>query len=133
MSESEHPAPDQKPDEHVTSPHVHGHSPDHGHDDAGPNVSTYFKIFGVLMAVTTVSFIANLLVRGGAISAQTSFVVILSVAVFKSTLVAMYFMHLLLDWKKVFIMIVPALVLGPMLVVVLLPDIVLAWHNVTTP
>jgi hypothetical protein len=33
----------------------------------------------------------------------------------------------------VFIMIVPALILGPLLMIVLLPDIVLAWRNVAAP
>jgi hypothetical protein len=30
----------------------------------------------------------------------------------------------------VFVMVVPALILGPMLIIVLLPDIVLAWRNI---
>jgi hypothetical protein len=38
-------------------------------------------------------------------------------------------MHLILDWKRVYFLIVPALVLGPMLVIVLLPDIVLGWPH----
>ena len=37
------------------------------------------------------------------------------------------------DWGKVFIMIVPALVLGPMLMVVLLPDIVLSHLELVPP
>jgi hypothetical protein len=32
------------------------------------------------------------------------------------------------DWKKVGFMIVPALILGAMWWVVLMPDIVIAWH-----
>ena len=100
------------------------------HEHQGPNVKAYLVVFVALCVVTTISFIANMMVRAHIISPFTSFIIILSVAVFKATLVAMYFMHLVLDWKRVYILIVPALVLGPMLVIVLLPDIVLAWKHV---
>jgi caa(3)-type oxidase subunit IV len=97
------------------------------------NVKAYLVVFAALCVVTTISFLANMMVRAHIISPFTSFAIILGVAVFKATLVAMYFMHLISDWKKVYILIVPTLVLGPMLVIVLLPDIVLAWKNVPTP
>ena len=50
------------------------------------------------------------------------------VAVVKSLLVALYFMHLKYDWRKVGFFIVPALILGAMWYFVFMPDIVLAWH-----
>ena len=36
------------------------------------------------------------------------------------------------DWKRFYFMIIPVMVLGTMLVIVLLPDIVLAWHHTPT-
>lgn len=111
------------------------HAPDaHGeHAEHHPtNVKAYFVVFVALCVVTTISFFANFLVRQHVISPFTSFIIILSVAVFKATLVAMYFMHLMIDWKKVYILIIPTLVLGPLLVIVLLPDIVLAWKNIAS-
>lgn len=98
----------------------------HGHAEV--KVKTYMVIFGALCGFTLISFVANYAAHPdvGWITRYTSFAIILGVAVAKATLVAMYFMHLLFDWGKVFIMIVPALVLGPMLMIVLLPDIVLS-------
>ena len=104
----------------------------HDHHD-GPSMQSYFVVFGALLAFTVVSFIANYFANHEVISHFTSFTIILGVAFCKATLVAMYFMHLIVDWKKVFIMIIPALVLGPMLMIVLLPDMVLAWKRVIIP
>jgi caa(3)-type oxidase subunit IV len=104
----------------------------HDHHD-GPSMQSYVVVFGALLAFTVVSFIANYLANHEVVSHFTSFTIILAVAFCKATLVAMYFMHLIVDWKKVFIMIVPALVLGPMLMIVLLPDMVLAWKRVIIP
>jgi caa(3)-type oxidase subunit IV len=107
-------------------------TPDTAHADPhahGPNVSSYLMVFGALVVFTLASFVANYAARADVISHMTSFGIILAVAFAKAALVAMIFMHLKYDWGKVYIMIVPALVLGPMLVVVLLPDIVLAWRT----
>ena len=38
-------------------------------------------------------------------------------------------MHLKYDWGKLYFLIVPAFILGAMMMIVLLPDIVLAWHH----
>jgi hypothetical protein len=38
-------------------------------------------------------------------------------------------MHLLLDWKRLYFMIIPVMIMGTMMLIVLLPDIVLAWHH----
>jgi hypothetical protein len=38
-------------------------------------------------------------------------------------------MHLLLDWKRLYFVIIPVMIMGAMMIVVLLPDIVLAWHH----
>jgi caa(3)-type oxidase subunit IV len=109
---------------HGTSPHgVEAHH--------GPSVQTYLVIFGALLIFTTVSFVANYLAREdvGAISHVTSFVVILGVAVCKAVLVAMYFMHLKFEWGKLYFLVIPVMILTVMMMIVLLPDIVLAWPH----
>ena len=85
-------------------------------------------VFAALAVFTVCSFVVNGFVRDEKISREAGFVVILGVAVVKAILVAMFFMHLKWDWGRVFFMIVAALILGTLLVIVLLPDIVLAWQ-----
>ena len=101
----------------------------HAEGHHGPNVQAYLVIFGALSIFTVLSFAFNGAARSDMISHTTSFVLILGVAVIKATLVGMYFMHLKFDWGRVFFMIIPAFILATVLVIVLLPDIVLAWHN----
>jgi caa(3)-type oxidase subunit IV len=104
--------------------------PEHADGHHEPSDKAYIVIFAALAVFTAVSFIANEGARHDVISRYTSFAIILLVAVVKAVLVAMYFMHLKIDWGRVFVMVVPALILGPMLIIVLLPDIVLAWRNI---
>ena len=49
--------------------------------------------------------------------------------VVKAVLVAAFFMHLMMDWGRLYFMIIPVLILGIMMIVVLLPDIVLYWNH----
>lgn len=105
-----------------------------GHGDHHePSLKTYQVVFGALLIFTVVSFISNFMANHHVISHGASFAIILGVAVCKATLVGVYFMHLIMDWSKVFVMIVPALILGPMFMMVLLPDIVLAWWHAVIP
>src|SRR5262249_10206215 len=103
------------------------------HDDhgghAGPDIKTYLVIFGALSGFTLVSFVANFFAIHGYISHFFSFVIILTVAIVKATLVAMYFMHLKFEWGKLYFLIFPVLILAVMMALVFLPDIVLAWHH----
>jgi cytochrome c oxidase subunit IV len=103
-----------------------GHSTDTHH---GPDLKTYLIIGGALAFFTATSFFSNYAYRAEYISATTSFILILGVAVIKAGLVGWCFMHLMVDWTKTYFMIIPAFILGAMLIFVLLPDIVLAWHN----
>jgi len=105
---------------------------EHGHHGES-HLQAYLVVFGALIIFTAISFLANTAARHHFISSFASFVIILGVAVCKATLVGMYFMHLITDWGRVFLMIVPALVLAPLLIIVLLPDIVLAWQNIMPP
>ena len=47
----------------------------------------------------------------------------------KALLVGAYFMHLVFDWGRLYFVIIPVVIMATMLVVVLLPDIVLAWRR----
>jgi cytochrome c oxidase subunit 4 len=82
-----------------------------------------------LAVFTLVSFIANQLVLQGNLAVFSAFVIILGVAIFKATLVGMYYMHLKYEWGKLYFMIIPAFILATMMIIVLMPDIVVAWHN----
>jgi caa(3)-type oxidase subunit IV len=103
------------------------------HAHAGINVKTYFVIFGALAIFTAVSFLVNFgehhPEENPLISIYVGFVLILGVAVCKAVLVATYFMHLKIDWFRLYFVIVPVMLLAVMMIIVLLPDIVLAWHH----
>ena len=101
----------------------------------GTLVKAYLVVFLALAIFTVISFVANYAAAAGQrwITPATSFVIILGVAVIKAVLVAMFFMHLKFDWGRVYFMIVPVLILGVMMMIVLLPDIVLAWRGEHDP
>ena len=101
----------------------------HAEGHAAHPVQPYLVVGGALAVFTIVSFVVNVFVRGGSLTPMAGLAIILGVAVVKATLVAIYFMHLKYDWRKVGFMIVPALILGVMFFFVLMPDIVLAWHK----
>lgn len=96
----------------------------------GPSTQSFLAVFGALVVFTALSFVANTAARYEVMSVLASFAIILGVAVLKALLVATWFMHLRWDWGRLYFLIVPALILGPLLVIVLLPDIVLAWKHV---
>jgi cytochrome c oxidase subunit 4 len=92
------------------------------HDaSSGPNLQTYFAVFGALCVCTALSFVANWLMG------QTvgSMMIILFVAVIKAALVAAIFMHLKFDWSRLYFLIFPVAILAVMMMIVLLPDIVM--------
>ncbi len=101
--------------------------PHHAEAHHGPDVKAYMVVFAALSVFTAISFLVNATVGRN----LTGMLIILAVAVCKATLVGMYFMHLVVDWGKLYYLIIPALILGTLLIVVLMPDIVLAWHHVT--
>jgi cytochrome c oxidase subunit 4 len=95
----------------------------------GPGIKAYMVVASALLVFTVISFVVNYFVREHGLAPHVGFAIILGVAVCKATLVGLYFMHLLMDWGKVFYFIIPAFILGAMMMIVLLPDIVLAWHR----
>jgi len=86
-------------------------------------------IFVALCFFTGISFIFNELVRHGVISPMVSATVILIVAIIKAGCVAYIFMHLKADWGKVYCIMIPVLIMCVMMIIVFLPDGVLAWRR----
>jgi cytochrome c oxidase subunit IV len=106
-----------------TDPHSHAHG-----DHPSPTFKLYMAVALALAVVTCVSFAVNGLVTDKHLSPFMGFVIIMGVAVLKAVLVGMYFMHLKYDWGRLYFMIIPAFILATMFLIVLLPDIVVAWH-----
>lgn len=98
----------------------------------GPSFKAYMVVFGALSIFTAISFVVNEAVRHDVLTSQMGFLLILAVAIVKALLVAIYFMHLIVDWGKLYYFIFPTFILGTMFMIVLLPDIVLAWHDTPT-
>jgi cytochrome c oxidase subunit IV len=98
------------------------------HAHHGPTFRLYMTVAVALSVFTGLSFVFNYLAREHLIRVETSFVLILGVAVCKAVLVGMFFMHLKYEWGKLYFMIVPAFILGAMMMFVLLPDIVICWQ-----
>lgn len=105
----------------MSEPASHAHEP----AEHGPNFQAYFKVFVALMICTIASFAAYEILGHG----HTSMTVILAISIVKATLVAMIFMHLLFDWPKVYCIVIPVCIMAVMMMIVLLPDGVLGWHN----
>lgn len=108
----------------------HATTEDAAHD---LRVKAYFTVFIALSIFTAISFLANEAVRQGWIDVFTSFVIIIGVAVIKAFLVGLIFMHLKFDWGKVYFIIVPIFILGVMMMLVLMPDMVIAWQPSQLP
>ena len=87
--------------------------------------SLYHKIFWYLLVLTILEIIVALvpfarLVKG---------ILLVGMALGKAALVAMFFMHLKYDWFKLYFIVFPVVILTAMMVIVLLPDTVLTWHE----
>jgi caa(3)-type oxidase subunit IV len=99
------------------------------HAGHGPTVKLYLLIGVALSVFTAISFIVNYYVKLGTLSVEAGFVLILGVAIVKATLVGAIFMHLKWDYKYTYFMLIPAFILATMMMIVLLPDMVLAWKH----
>lgn len=98
------------------------------HDDG--HLRAYLIVFGLLCIFTAVSFVCNELERHEQISKHASLAMIMGVAVIKAICVAVIFMHLKQDWGKVFFIVIPVSIMSVMMIIVFLPDILIAWHHV---
>ena len=97
----------------------------HDPSQVGPPFKAYIAVFIALALCTALSFVVN----GVFGQNQSSMMIILVVAVIKAVLVALIFMHLKFDWSKLYFIIIPVMILTVMMMIVLLPDIVLAWRQ----
>jgi len=98
------------------------HGPENHH---GPTFAAYMVVFAALSIFTAISFIVNMFYPPPSHQGAT---IIMGVAVVKAFLVGLIFMHLKYDWAKLYFMIVPAFILGAMMMIVLMPDIVIDWN-----
>ncbi len=93
----------------------------HAGEHHGSLFRAYMIIAIILAICTSLSFLFN-----QAISVKVlAFFLILAVAITKAVLVALYFMHLKWDWKMLYFLIIPAFILGTMMMIVLMPDILI--------
>ncbi len=100
-------------------------------DDHGPGLFRAYMIVAAALAIfTAASFVVNGMVHAGSLTHVTGFWIILSVAVIKALLVALYFMHLLADWSKVCFLIVPVLILAALTILAFVPDHVFDWQGI---
>jgi cytochrome c oxidase subunit IV len=96
----------------------------------GSKLFNIYMIVALALAICTISsFAFNGMMRSEMISPVTSFLLILSVAILKAVLVAMFFMHLKWDWSTLYFLIVPAFILGAMMMMVLMPDILIGPYQ----
>jgi caa(3)-type oxidase subunit IV len=113
-------------------PDAHGTEAAHAeHHEAHISDATFLKVFGGLLIFTALTFAANQFL--GEKAKLIAFLIIGTIAICKALLVVVYFMHLVLDWKKLFLFIVPVMILAPLIVIVLWPDIVLSWRLADMP
>src|SRR5262245_61349483 len=97
----------------------------HDGEHHGPGFAAYMAVAAALSVATISSFFFNALAQNESISHFASFVLILSVAIFKATLVVLIFMHLKWDWRFLYFLLIPTFILGVMMMVVLMPDVLL--------
>src|SRR5439155_18270571 len=98
------------------------HHPEHHH---GPGIQAYMVVFLALSTFTAISFLVNATVGRNI----TGLLIILAVAVIKAVLVGLYFMHLVVDWGRLYFLIFPTFILAAMFITVLIPDIVFSLHH----
>jgi cytochrome c oxidase subunit 4 len=118
---------------HTDAHHADAHADDHADEHHGEHIpdKIFYMVFGGLLVFTAATFAANQFLSAKA--KVLAFIIIGSIAIMKAFLVVVYFMHLVIDWKKLFVFIIPVMILAPLIVIVLWPDIVLAWRFADVP
>lgn len=117
MSENqEHQEQDQAPSEGAITSSGDSAAIDHH----GPDFAMYLKVFIALCVCTAASFFAFKILGHG----NAALIAIMLISMVKAYLVTSIFMHLKWDWGNLYFLIIPAFILGVVLILVLLPDIV---------
>lgn len=88
---------------------THGHSME----------KTYYKVFFGLLAFTVITFF----VAEGLHNKTAAVCAAMGIATVKSSLVAMYFMHLKFEGKWKWVMLAPTVILAIVMICALMPDI----------
>ena len=92
------------------------------HAHHGPTFQLYMTVAAILAVFTGLSFVFNWMAREHHISVETSFVLILGVAVCKAVLVGLFFMHLLLSERVTWLVVCVAVMWVGILFVLTLND-----------
>lgn len=96
-------------------------SPEHA-THGGPGFNDYFRVFIALSILTALSFLAFWVMSG-----LSAVGMIIALALIKATLVIVVFMHLWTDWRILYGIIIPVLILCVMSVFIFIPDQILPW------
>jgi cytochrome c oxidase subunit IV len=98
----------------------------HAAAHAGPRFKDYMRTFYALMFLTVASYVVYVTMGHGLGAAG----IILVLAIIKSSLIITIFMHLYFDWKKVYGIIIPVMILCVMSTMIFLVDQVMVWRHV---
>src|SRR5215210_5148398 len=95
------------------------------HEHAESHVKTYLKVFVVLLVFTVLEYFYAKFASRFQFHIALLILGLMTLAVTKAVLVAMYFMHLKFEGRWVYLMLVPAGILATVFIVALAPDIAL--------
>jgi caa(3)-type oxidase subunit IV len=111
----------------MTDPHAAAPAmPAHGHDEhAGPRFQDYMNTFFALAVLTAASFGVFWFLGHG----MLPLVLIMLLAIVKAALVISIFMHLYFDFRKLYGIIIPVVILCIMSTFIFLVDQVMVWHR----
>ena len=100
------------------------HSSSSGHEDGhGTKIGVFVKVFGALCVLTALSFgIANSPLMN---SKLVGWLMMMTVSCAKAFLVISFFMHLRWERSWKYVLTIPTIIMGILLVVALVPDIAL--------
>jgi heme/copper-type cytochrome/quinol oxidase subunit 4 len=115
----------------MTDPHAGAHAmPAHGHEaHAGPRFQDYMRTFYLLLVLTVASYVVYVTMHDPHGSNVGAAGIIMVLAVIKSSLVISIFMHLLFDFKKLYGIIIPVVILCIMATFIFLVDQVMPWRR----
>jgi cytochrome c oxidase subunit IV len=99
------------------------------HDEDPTHLKLYIAVFIALCICTSLSFLINQFVGHGK---TLSVVLIGCVSVVKAGLVAWVFMHLQVDWRRVYGIMMPVCIMAVMMTIILSIDAALVWHEFPT-
>jgi cytochrome c oxidase subunit IV len=97
------------------------------HDEDPTHYRMYVGVFAALCVATFTSFLVNQLI--GAHNPTLNASLIAAVSIVKAGLVAWIFMHLAADWRRVYGIMLPVVIMAVMMTIILSIDAALVWHH----